>query len=110
MAESEGKLSQAHKDATAAATEAQLAREALAAAQRERREEAAAVRQQHEATLEQVSTQTLGSRPAGGVHGPHSSHLNPLVPFNSTCGQVYTCRCGRWHVLFRPFSLLAMFA
>jgi hypothetical protein len=54
LAESEGKLSQAQKAAAAATTEVQLAREGLAAAQRDRKEELAALRQQHEAAVEQV--------------------------------------------------------
>jgi hypothetical protein len=54
LGESESKLSQAHKAAAAATTEVQLAREGLAAAQRDRKEELAALRQQHEAAVEQV--------------------------------------------------------
>jgi hypothetical protein len=54
LAESESKLSQAKKAAAAATTEVQLAREGLAAAQRDRKEELAALRQQHDAAVEQV--------------------------------------------------------
>jgi phage tail tape-measure protein len=54
LAESESKLSQAKKLAAASTTEVQLARDSLAAAQRDRKEELAALRQQHEAAIEQV--------------------------------------------------------
>jgi hypothetical protein len=55
LADRENQLSQAQKAAAAAATEVQLARDALAAAQSEKKEELAALRQQHEAAVEQVS-------------------------------------------------------
>lgn len=55
IADSESQVSAAHKAAAAAQTEAQVARDVLAAAHRDRKEEMAALRQQHEAAAEQVS-------------------------------------------------------
>lgn len=65
LAERENQLSQAQKAAAAAATEVQLARDGLAAAQREKKEELAALRQQHEVAVEQVSDAAVPCRSLG---------------------------------------------
>eukprot|EP00878_Enallax_costatus_P037403 GHUV01042243.1.p1 GENE.GHUV01042243.1~~GHUV01042243.1.p1 ORF type:complete len:179 (+),score=76.34 GHUV01042243.1:53-589(+) len=59
LAESESQVSAAHKAAAAAQAEAQIARDALAAAHKERKEELAALRQQHEAAVEQARTRAV---------------------------------------------------